>query len=336
MKKYNENDYLYASARIRALEAKAPDRELLRRLCAAKDGEELDRLLEEAGIEADRGAPLSGRYNAALNGLLCRALGVICESVEDGHIYDFLRRPYDCHNVKTAIKCHIRQKDDRDALALMSSLGAADASQLPEAVRSGGYSMLPPAMADAAGRALDEYRRTGDPQGIDFALDAACFADMAREAKETGVAFFEMLTALRADLANLACAVRVRRMNSRAMNRAYLLRALLPGGTIAHDALADAFEAGTLDRLMKDAGFETLAAHLDDGRFAYYSDLCYLKPVIGLKYAVAGAEIPAAYFIDTETTVKNIRMILAAFAGAKAARAGTDAAELEAKLRPAF
>ncbi len=334
MKKYNENDYLYASARIRALEAKAPDGELLRRLCAAKDYAELGRMLEEVGITADPKAPLSGQYTASLNGMLRRELDVICESVEDGHIFDFLRRPYDCHNVKTAMKCHIRQKDDSEALALMSALGAAEPALLPEAVRSGDYSMLPPAMAEAAGRALDGYRRTRDPQGIDFALDAACFADMAREAEETGVAFFTMLTALRADLANLTTAVRVRRMNSRAMNRAYLLRALLPGGTIPQEALADAFEAGTLAQLMKDSGFETLAAHLEDGQFAYQSDLLYLKPVTGLRYAVTGAEIPAAYFIDYETTVKNLRLIIAAKASSQAA--GTDAAGLEAKLRPAF
>ena len=107
MRKIKETEYMYASARLRMLENRMVGRERVEALCDAKTGAEVRARLAEYGI-AVGGEPGAGE-EAVLPGILRDAYDEVASCVPDAAVFDWMRFPYDCNNLKMALKCHIRQ-----------------------------------------------------------------------------------------------------------------------------------------------------------------------------------------------------------------------------------
>lgn len=307
--------YIYASTRVRALEGGMIGRDRIAQLADAENMDELYARLEEYGVTLARDEG-GVQIEPALQGLLKRVLDDISECAPEPALFDFLRYPYDCHNIKAAIKCHIRGLSARE---MMFDLGTAD----PEAVVSmpalGDYAALPAEMAKAAPPAMQAYEKTGNPRAIDVILDKACFADMLSCARRGGEAFHVQLVQARIDLINLMMCLRLARMDAGEQGRLLLDQALLDGGLLDKAALLGAYVEGegAILYLLRRTPYEKLEQSIaaSDGTASSAERLAddYRMALIReAKHVIYGAPVLSAYFYAQEYAVRNIRIVVAA------------------------
>ena len=159
MKKLQPTEYMYASARIRSLENRIVGREKLESLIEARSTEDAMARLAEYGITptdvetygsaVSVGEARSRAREAMLLTLLREAFSEAEQAVPDPSVFRYLRYPYDCNNIKAAIKCAIRGIDAGD---MLFDFGTVPADKLEDMIREGNYEALPPALAAAIPR----------------------------------------------------------------------------------------------------------------------------------------------------------------------------------------
>ena len=123
MKKLQPTEYTYASARIRSLENRIVGRERMEILIESRSVEEaLDRLAEygyapseeDAAVTAEKAA--SATREAILLSVLGEAFREVEQALPDPALFRYFRYPYDCNNIKAAIKCAVRGISAEDML----------------------------------------------------------------------------------------------------------------------------------------------------------------------------------------------------------------------------
>jgi V/A-type H+-transporting ATPase subunit C len=323
MKKLQPTEYMYASARIRSLENRLVGRERMEVLLEARTSEEIMDRLAEYGIKpaesADGTAPVGEAISAAREGMLLTILREAFDEVEhavpDPTLFRYLRYPYDCNNIKAAIKCAIRGIDAGD---MLFDFGTVSADQVEDMIREGNYEALPPALAAAIPEARAAFDRTGDPRRIDTVLDRACYADMAAAAEATGDETLIAWMQVKIDLTNILTTLRILRMGMGSVGEAFLEEALLTGGSLGKKFFTDAYEsgeAGLWDALSPTAYYRLARVEGDPRPLYAVEKACddlYMDKVREGARIPFGAPVAGGYLVGCETSVKNIRILLAA------------------------
>lgn len=315
--KYKNTDYLYASARIRALEGRLVGRERLERMIEARSSAEILASLGEFGFELVReGSDGSGTIlrEPTLATALTSAYAELDGMSGESRVIDFLRYPIDANNIKAQIKCFSRGVD-ADAL-MIDGVGTLGTEAVKTAFAEKNYSAFPPQMAKTVALAEEQFAKTRNPQTVDLLLDRACYADMLSAAEQSGVALAVRLMKTKIDLQNLITCVRLIRMALGAGGEALLAEAYLEGGTVELSLLREALpegEAWLSERLLY-SGYASLLSeeHSSLGQIEVRADDLYMEIAREAKYAPFGAEVLIGYAIAMEYAVKNIRIILAA------------------------
>ena len=314
-KKPQSTAYMYASARVRALENGIIGRDRIAQLADAASMDELYARLEEYGVTLVRGEG-GVQIEPTLGGVLKHALTDVLESAPAPELFDFLRYPYDCHNIKSAIKCYLRKLSCGDMLFDLGTVTPATVAEMPE---KGDFSALPAEMAKAAPLALQAYEKTGNPRAIDLILDKACFADMLRCAQDSGEEFHVQLVCTQIDLVNLMICLRLVRMEAGKQGKMLLEQALLDGGMLDVGALLGAYTEGqsAVLYLLSRTPYEKLARLIaeSDGTAATAERLAddfRMELIRNAKQTTFGAPVLTAYFYAQEYAVRNIRIVIAA------------------------
>ena len=316
--RYDPTAYLYASARIRALEVRLTSKEQWSRLTELHSADEVLSAYADKGVKDDR-------RELAAEDALRAAFATVAESVPDPALVKFLQYPYDCNNIKALEKCRIRGLDPTD---LLIDLGSIPANTLQTVSENELLALLPAHMAAALPLARAAYDKTGDPQEIDFILDKAAYADM--QAVAAPFPFAAMLVEARADLTNILICTRLIRMQAKDLGRSLLERSAIPCGRFAvatllawydegEEALIGALSGTPYAKIVdKDATLSTIEKRADDHVAAL---------VRQAKAVTFGAEVPIAYLMAIENESKNLRILLAA------KKAGLDGAATRARMR---
>lgn len=314
-KKPQSTAYMFASARVRVLENGLIGKDRIAQLVEASSVDELYARLEEYGVTLVR-KDGSVQVEPTLCGILKQALTDVTECAPEPALFDFLRYPYDCHNIKSAIKSHLRGLPCEQMLFDLGSAACEDVASMP---KTGEYDALPAEMAKAAPLALQAFEKTGNPRAIDLILDKACFADMLRCARESGEDFHVQLVRTQIDLVNLMICLRLIRMDAGEQGAMLLEQALLDGGSLDTQALLCAYSEGqnALLYLLKGTPYEKLAAGISesDGTAAATERLVddwRMVLIKEAKHVTFGAPILSAYFYAQEYAVRNIRIVIAA------------------------
>ena len=314
-RKPQSSAYTYASARIRALENGLIGRDRVAQLADAADIDELYARLEEYGaalVRDENGVQLE----TTLSGILQRALTEVLECAPAPEVFDFLRYPYDCHNIKSAIKSHLRKLSCKDMLFDLGTIASETVASMPE---TGDYTALPAEMAKAAPLAVQAYEKTGNPRAIDTIIDKACFADMLRCASMSGEDFHVQLVKTQIDLVNLMICLRLVRMGAGEQGGMLLEQALLEGGLLDKQALLSAYADGqdAVLYLLNRTPYEKLGRLIaeSDGTAQVAERLAddfRMELIRSAKHTIFGASVLTAYFYAQEYAVKNIRIVVAA------------------------
>lgn len=321
-----DNNYLYAGARIRTLENALVGQERLERLLACDSVDACVALLDEWNFGIIRN-PETGAFDreATLTARLSEGYREVLSSADGAAFAKIWLLPYDCNNIKSAIKCLRRGLDcDRMLIRLFSGIPT---DTVRKAVEKREFGLLPEPFASAARDACGQLERTGDPRVVDGILDRACYAGMLALAKESGIALAEKLVVRRIDLTNVMIALRGCRMGGE-VGRRTLGEFFLSGGSINEADLAAWSAAGEETLLFRlyhtdCARFAKQAAETDRTMAALerVADDELMEVAREAKMVPFGAEILVGYLIGREYEVKNLRILLAG----KSVGLGTDA-----------
>lgn len=239
-KKIKDTDYLFLSARLRALESTLLNRSRMERMLDAPTPEDAAKVLTECGY------PELNRVDVdTVNQMLSQArdslMADLGDAALDQRMVDVFKVKYDYHNAKVLLKSAAKGED---ASRLLVEAGRLSAKALSDALAAGELNDLPPVMAEAVAQAREALDATHDPQQADLLLDRAYFEELTALADATGSGFLSGYVRLMVDAANLRTTVRVLRMGK---DSAFLRSVLFAGGSVDTErlcALADS--AGAL------------------------------------------------------------------------------------------
>lgn len=228
--------------------------------------------------------------------------------------FNFLRYGYDCHNIKSMIKCFSRGVSHKDMLI---PLGSIDTEVLEDAYATKNYACLPDNMAKGAIIAEEALAASKNPQKVDLILDRACYADMLANAERHGIPMVLRLVRAKIDLTNLLTTVRFSLMDLKASAEPLLGEALIEGGSLDVSFWRERFSEG-MSKLGEALEFTSLAklAPYVSGNISLRelergADDMWLGIAKEAKYIPFGPEILIGYLIALEFQVKNIRILLA-------------------------
>ena len=311
-KGYNPTEYMYSSARIRALEIKIATKDRLRHLADAESADAVVAALSELGFEIVKRDGAVVREET-LESLLVAGYGEIASMETDGAV-DFLKYQYDANNIKAIIKCASRGISPD---AMLSVLGTVKIDTAKQAFVDKDYSAFPKNMRTAIADAEEAFCETQNPQKIDFIIDRACFADMLESADRSGIELAKKLVRTKIDLCNIMMTLRIMRMKLGKTAAGILGEVYIGGGSFSETTLAPALESGeeSFANDVVKAKYESLAVAIVDGEslgdLERRVDDLWFSVAREAKYISFGAEIAIGYIAALEYEVKNIRIILA-------------------------
>lgn len=308
--RYDEEKYIYGSSRVRAVLARISAGERIWRAVEAKTLADALRIFEEFGIHS-----IKGNIEEALDSIIEDSYRLLGEIAPDPAVFNVLRYPYDCHNLKSAIKCSFR---NTDPVSLTYNTGSLPALKILNCVREREFSALTKNMAEAAVDAYDVYYRTSDPQQIDFLIDRACYLDMTESAESFDYPYLRRFVARKADTANILTCVRLIRMHASADS---VGKTILPGGEIKKELFKASFSAeGIKERemlfydMLRVTAYGSLKLSITDSLTAVERtcENAFLSFVNSeAKKKLYGAEVLFAFITARETEAKNLRIVIA-------------------------
>ncbi|MBO5416280.1 MAG: V-type ATPase subunit [Clostridia bacterium] len=315
--RYKDTDFMYASARVRALENSVISREATERLLEAKASSDIIAALPEYGFEiiyrGESEADGILREDTLLS-VLQRAYSEVSDMCGDAPVADFLRYQYDCNNIKAVIKCNSRGVDFGD---MLFRLGTLTPETVVEAIREKDYSALPENMAAAIPTAIEAFAESANPQQIDLTLDRACFADMLAVARATGVDYIIDLVQTKIDLLNIMTCIRIINMKMYFAAESFMKEAYLEGGTLGLDFFISGIQHGAqvLFAELEYSRYAELVKQVEQTSPLYLiekaADDLWMERARKAKYIPFGAPVIVGYLVALEYEVKNLRIILA-------------------------
>ena len=312
IKKPTDTDYLYAAARIRAVEAADPLGEKNEKMLNASD------FSEAINIFCDNPEDInSGNYQTLLDAELVRSYDFVTSMIGDSPIVNIFKYPYDCNNLKLSFKGELC---GRDCSELYYSFGCVNIQQLTVAMRERDFSAFPDNMALAAKELTELVSRNPDPQLIDIILDRACLCDMMRTAEKFGCDYLTDVIKTKTDSYNILSFIRCVRMKKSSL---FYSKLTVSGGDVDDISLHEAYDGGLAslaDRLkitVYSELAESISRQLAQPRSGFFADIekelenFSTRRVDEVKYIAFGPEIPVSYLINCEKNIKNAGIILA-------------------------
>ncbi len=309
----NTTEYMYCSARIRAMEVSMITRDKMRAVADSSTFSEAINKILEYGVEPVYAEDGEIDAEAMLQRIYTDACEFVGRYVPHPEQLDFLRYPYDCNNLKAAIKCYFRGISPD---SMLYDCGACSAESAVAAVK-GEPTEYPENMSAAVSEAMESYSKTKNPQNIDVIMDRACFSDMLARAEASGCEFFVKLVRAKIDLTNIITCLRLIRMNMGQAGYSLLGSAILDGGTYDAKFFCECYDGGE-DKLCEALAFSDYYKFINcicenrDGfsQIEKFSDDMYVEIAREAKSVPFGPEVAAGYLIGVEYQIKNLRIIL--------------------------
>ncbi|HZX46218.1 MAG TPA: V-type ATP synthase subunit C [Clostridia bacterium] len=307
--------YLYAVARVRALENNLLSRSTVDRMLEAPTPEEALKILGETDYgnyfgEVDNVYD----FEKALDQGLRAAYKVIDDSTGDLRFTLISRLKYDFHNLKVLMKEKYLGEDYRSILSHTGSIGV---EALRKAVDDKNMTGFNPHIRDAYEKASTDFELNGDPRRVDLMLDRGLYNYIHELAVEIGDEDLIDLVKTEIDLLNINTLLRVRKMGESVR---LLEMALIDGGFLDRSVFIGAMgepEGSFADRLSSTrydrVAVEGIGAWIDTGSSTVLekmSDDLLLNMAKKGKYAAFGVLPIIGYLRAKENEVRVIRMIM--------------------------
>ena len=310
-KTIKDTDYLFLSARLRAMEGKLLTAGRMERMIDAPSAADAAKVLAEIGY-SDFSPASEAELNQALALEREKVFQELYQFVPDRAVVDVFKVKYDYHNAKAVLKSlAVGAGVER----LLVDAGRVSAEKLAKALEEGDYAALPQEMQVPCRQAHEVLSATGDPQQSDFILDAAYFQEMLHAAEETGSEQLVGYVRATIDAANLRSAVRTVRMRK---GGDFLRQVLFAGGTVPVDRVMSAALGGSLEDAYRTgvlrAAAELGAAAIRGGSLTAFEKACddaVTACAAQAKSVPFGVEVVIGYLVAKEIEFTAVRVIMA-------------------------
>ena len=313
MTKIREEDYAYATARVRAVEPRLLDGQRFERLLEAPTVSDALKLLTEARYAEGSDMSELG-WEALLEAEGERVAAFLADVMPYPEVLDAFRLQTDYLQAKRLLKALYQGKDPG---AVTGMPGTVPMSALLRTIQDRKPYDLPELLVSTIFAAMDTYGKSGDPRDIDLVLDQGAYRHMAEQAALVGHPFLSEMVSLYTDMANLRIFVRGR-SNGESVD--FLRKALLTGGKLEPKRFLDAADK-PVDAFLESirftpfgetaiAGYEAYKAGRGISLFEQQLENRFMQEVRKAKYVAMGLEPMIGYLLAKETEIRNVRILL--------------------------
>ncbi|MDR1204460.1 MAG: V-type ATP synthase subunit C [Peptococcaceae bacterium] len=317
MRKYNEIDYAYAVARIRALERKLLDRAVIHRLVDAKSPQEIQAVMGEMEFFQSQSQDSQGgitNYEAVLSAQLREVYNFLRNLAPDPEIFSLFLYKFDVHNIKVYLK---EEFQNLPAGGIYVDAGTIPVSRLVQRMRDRDYHEMPKALAAAAAAAIEKFNLSQDPQEIDIEMDRGLYALMTGQSRAADNRFLVDYVRTLIDLSNIKTFFRIRNLSNAwsLMERVIYENGTLPV-TLYRNAVNEPVDA-VLSRFKGTAYQQYVEESVEHWQktdtmtaFEKGGDEMMMEYIRKSRYKAFGVEPLVAYLLIKENEIKILRMIL--------------------------
>ena len=309
MPRKKDTDYAAVSAWLHVLENRLLTRERMEQLLEAREDGECLKIMADCGYPEPAALTLTD-LEASLAQAQAELFAELGKALDEPDVLAVFQVKYDYHNAKALIKSQAR---DADPQRLLVAGGRYDKTALAEGFRTGNVEGVSDTFREALWAAKDLLATSTDPQQADFLLDKACYGEMLAHAKATKAEFLIGYVKRSIDSLNLRTVVRALRAQR---SRELLKTALIPGGTVAVETLAQA-NGPALPALfpkeLQEAAAEGAALLEGQGSMTAFERLCdnavarYIQTARRVPF---GVEVPVGYLFARQSELTALRIIL--------------------------
>jgi len=309
-----EEDYAYATARVRAIERRLTDASGFDRLIDAETTDDAMKQLMESCFGDGTDAGRQG-WEMMLDQEPERVLAFLAGLMPHPEILDLFRLRDDYLNAKRLLKM-MYQGQDLTAFAGKSG-GTVPVPVLLQAIVERRYGTLPDIMGEAVSEAMTEFGKKADPRDIDLVLDRAVFLHMNTLAAEIGNPFLTELVALMTDMANIRIAIRGKLTGEA---RDFFQKAILSGGSIdparfraAVEKPLEAFVESIRITWFGEAAISGMEGYKAGRGISWLEKLLEDRLMVFVqraRYTAMGVEAMVGHLLARETEIRNVRIVM--------------------------
>ena len=298
--------YIYAVARIRALEMSLFSQAVIEQLIAQKTYADCLQFLSEKGW----GDTEAGAQDAEtiLNRELEKTWTLIKEMVSDQTVFDVLLIQDSFHNLKAAIKTVV---DGEVQANVFYDNASVSGEALVEIIKNKDFRSLPESMRECALEAYECLVHTGDGQMCDVIIDRAAMRAMLAAAEKNGDALLKEYAETVVAVADIKIAVRSVKTEK---GLDFMRRAMEECKTLNVERLMRAALSGMPDviKYLEETPYSGGAAALSDSSSAFerWCDNRIIEAIRPQKYNSFTIGPLVAYVLARQNEIKTVRIIL--------------------------
>ena len=298
--------YIYAVARIRALEMSLFSQAVIEQLIAQKTYADCLQFLSEKGW----GDTEAGAQDAEtiLNRELEKTWTLIKEMVSDQTVFDVLLIQDSFHNLKAAIKTVVEGEVQANVFYDNASVSG---EELVEIIKNKDFRSLPESMRECALEAYECLVHTGDGQMCDVIIDRAAMRAMLAAAEKNGDALLKEYAETVVAVADIKIAVRSVKTEK---GLDFMRRAMEECKTLNVERLMRAALSGMPDviKYLEETPYSGGAAALSDSSSAFerWCDNRIIEAIRPQKYNSFTIGPLVAYVLARQNEIKTVRIIL--------------------------
>lgn len=303
-------DYMYASAKVRALEITMLGRGMLADLINAPDFTAAAEMLSSTEYAVPAGST-NAQIEQMLQDRRTAARMLFTELLGDDELVRALRAREDFANMRLAIR---RLVTERPIGLDYSNEGAVPAEEFEDILRQENYERLPEYLQEAVEAAILGYYENKDIRRIDYGIDRFEYQWRIRRAEEIGNAFFISYARVSVDLYNIRTMLRLKAAERD--EKEFFFDGgfvdtdkFVQGLSAPYESVSGLFFATPYYELIEE-GVRYLRS---DQSFLRLEQQCedYLMGFLkSTREIAAGPQPVIAYFLMKEAEIRTVRMIL--------------------------
>ena len=315
MKKYNNEDYIFAATYIRSREKYLLTQEKADRMLDSKTADDAVRILYELQYGEGLDEVAASEFEKLLALEMIKTYDMVMSLVPDKEYFNLFLYPNDYHNIKVLLKAEFSSVSSED---LLIGSGTIEISDLADKIQNRNFHGMREEMAKGIKEVIETFGATQDPQVIDLILDKACYKDMSLEVAKLKNDFIRGYVELKIDTINIKSFIRAREMKK---SWDFFSKIYIEGGKVperlfinnyddAYEQFAEKLGAFNLSAVLH----ESAQSLKETGRFTVLEKFCdnlLMDYVRESRYVPFGVEPLVSYIVAKESEIKTIRIIMA-------------------------
>lgn len=298
--------YIYAVARVRALEMSLFSQADIDRLIAADSYKKaLGYIIEKGWGDSDTRAEDA---DSILGAELDKTWAAAKDMVSDMSVFDVIRLPEVFHNLKAAIKTVVAGAPPANVFYSGAQISG---EQMLDIVKDKAWDRLPENMRECAGEAFDAMAQAHDGQLCDAVIDRASLLAVIEAAKRADDALLKAYAETTVAVADIKIAVRSARTGRSAD---FMRRAMAPCSTLDVSRLIAAAPSGvdSIQKYLEDTEYAQGAFTLSESASAFerWCDNRIIETIKPQRFNPFTVGPIAAYILARQNEIKTVRIIL--------------------------